>query len=277
MSGVAVAPAALSRNIRGVPIEGSGRGAGGGGKPNGAAQTEGLRAFKGGSSNGASFASSGSRTIVEDQYTLSTRRSSEAGQQSVGGRRVGDRKGGGRRRSTDFVPGLAVGADSNSSSLTRGTGAGRRKADEGRTRPRRAATQISFGSSIAEGGSGGDRGGGGGRRAGERGREARDKSGRAENGPQDNKFRMQAGQSNTLVAVRLRPLLRHDREQVEVAKVCRPKAGLNHKFVADGSSSRATKLSLLSPRIFMNSLQTRPSYACHSWTAGRYWITGWSF
>lgn len=207
-----------------MPIEGSGRGTGGGGKPNGAAQPEGLRAFKGGSSNGASFGSSGSRTIAEDQYTLNTRRPSEAGQQSVGGRKVGERKGGGRRRSADFVPGLAVGADSNNSSLARGAGAGRRKADEGRTRPRRAAPQI------AEGGSGGDRGGGGGRRAGERGREAKDKAGRAENDPQDNKFRMQAGQSNTLVAVRLRPLLKHDREQVEVAKVCRPKGGLIHEF-----------------------------------------------
>lgn len=219
-SRIAVAPAALSRNIRGVPIEGSGRGTGGGGKFSGAAQPDGLRAFKGGSSNGASFGSSGSRVIAEDQYTLNTRKPSDAGQQSVGGRRVGDRKGGGRRRSADFVPVLAVGAESNSNSLTRGPGAGRKKADGGKTRPRRAAPQVSFGSSMTDGGSGGDRGGGGGRRARERGGEARDKAGRGETGPQDNKFRMQAGQSNTLVAVRLRPLLKHDREQVEVAKVC---------------------------------------------------------
>ncbi|CAM9377804.1 unnamed protein product, partial [Discosporangium mesarthrocarpum] len=38
-------------------------------------------------------------------------------------------------------------------------------------------------------------------------------------------FKMWAGQSNILVAVRLRPLLKHDREQVEVAKV------LDHKVV----------------------------------------------
>ena len=102
-------------------------------------------------------------------------------------------------------------------------GAGRGKADGGgRTRPRRVASQVSFGSSTGEGGGGGgdgsyggDRGGaGGGRRA-----EAGERSGRSEGGTEDHKFRMQAGQSNTLVAVRLRPLLKHDREQVEVAKV----------------------------------------------------------
>ncbi|CAN0264841.1 unnamed protein product [Hapterophycus canaliculatus] len=48
---------------------------------------------------------------------------------------------------------------------------------------------------------------------------------RADIGTQDRKFRMQAGQSNTLVAVRLRPLLKHDREHVEVAKV------LDHRVV----------------------------------------------
>lgn len=36
---------------------------------------------------------------------------------------------------------------------------------------------------------------------------------------EDHKLRIQAGQSNTLVAVRIRPLLKDDREQVEIAKV----------------------------------------------------------
>ena len=48
---------------------------------------------------------------------------------------------------------------------------------------------------------------------------------------------MQAGQSNTLVAVRLRPLLNHDREHVEVAKVRRleKKATVSIAVVFTGS------------------------------------------
>lgn len=209
MGAATVAPAGQSRNTRGVPVEGSGRGAGGEGKANGAAPTDTSRAFKGGSSSGAGFGSSGSRTVaVDDQHHLHARRSSDAGQRSVGRRRVrGDRKGGGRRRSADVSPGQTVGAESNNSGLAKGGRAGRGKADGARTRPRQVAPQISFG------GSGGDR------RGGDRRGEAGDKAGRADNGTADNKFRMQAGQSNILVAVRLRPLLKHDREHVEVAKV----------------------------------------------------------
>lgn len=226
VAAVTVAPAVGSRHVRDTPIESSGRGAGGEGgfKVNGVAPTENLRAFKGGSSSGANFCSSGSRTVVDDHYHI--RKVSDAGQQSVGGRRVRDRKGNSRRRSADGTPAISTGADSSTNSLSKGVGAGRGKADGGTTRARRAAAPISFGSSIAEGGTGADRGkyrgSGGGRRGGERGGEAGNKAGRAEKSTQDNKFRMQAGQSNTLVAVRLRPLLKHDREHVEVAKV-RPK------------------------------------------------------
>eukprot|EP00752_Nemacystus_decipiens_P009634 g8607.t2 len=224
VAAVTVTPAAESRNARGAPIEDSGRGAGGGGgggaRVNGAAPTENVRAFKGGNSTGASFCSSGSRTVVDDH--INARRSSDAGQQSISGRRARDRKGDGRRRSADCIPAISTGADSSSGSLSKGVGAGRGKTDGGTTR-RRAAEPISLGSSIAEGGTAGNRGkdrgsGGGDRRGRERGEEFGKKAG-ADKSTEDNKFRMQAGQSNTLVAVRLRPLLKHDREHVEVAKL----------------------------------------------------------
>ena len=226
VAAVTVAPAAANRHARGALVEGSGRGAGGGVRANGAAPTENARAFKGGNSTGANFSSSGSRTAVDDHYHVNARRSSDAGQQSVGGRRARGRNGESRRRSSDGIPAISSGADSTGSSLSKGAGAGRGKADAGATRARRAAPPISFGSAVSEGGTGADRGkdrgsGGGDRRGRERGGESGNKAGRAEKSTQDNRFRMQAGQSNTLVAVRLRPLLNHDREHVEVAKVRR--------------------------------------------------------
>lgn len=214
VTAAAVPTANHSRIARGVPVEGSGRGVGGEGKANGVTPTDIPRAFKGGSSGGASFGSSSSRpVVVDEQQQLHAKKASDTGQRSVGRRRVRDRKGGGRRRSTDISPAQSVGAESNSSSLAKGGRAGRGKADGARTRPRQMAPQVSFGGSGG-GGSGGDRGGG------DRGEEAGDKAGQADTGVEANKFRMQAGQSNILVAVRLRPLLKHDREHVEVAKVC---------------------------------------------------------
>lgn len=217
VAAAAVPPATHSRNTRGVPVEGSVRSVAGEGKTIGATTTDFSRAFKGGGNNsGASFGSSGSRTVVVDEqqhHHLHARKASDAGQHSVGRRRVRDRKGGGGRRSTDISPGRMVGAESNNSSLAKGGRTGRRgKADGARTRPRQAAPQGSIGGNGVCGSSG-DRGGG------DRGGEAGDKAGRADNGAEANKFRMQAGQSNILVAVRLRPLLKHDREHVEVAKV----------------------------------------------------------
>lgn len=103
---------------------------------------------------------------------------------------------------------------------------GRGKIDGRKTRPRqRAGSQPGFSSTVddgdgAGGGDTGDRGNGD--LGGERRAPGAGRGGRAEGchtGTADHKFRMQAGQSNTLVAVRLRPLLKHDREQVEVAKV----------------------------------------------------------
>lgn len=221
-----VAPAAGSRHARGAPIEGSVRGAGGEGvRASGTAQTENVRGFKGVNSTGANLCSSGSRTtVVDDHYHANARRSLDAGQHSVGGRRARDRKGDRGRRSVDCIPAIPTGGTDSSSSLSKGVGAGRGRTDGGTTRARRAAPPISFGSSTTEGSTAGadrgkDRGSRGGKRGRERGGESGNKAGRAEESTQDNKFRMQAGQSNTLVAVRLRPLLKHDREQVEVAKV----------------------------------------------------------
>lgn len=207
-----VAPVATNRNTRGLVVEGSVKG---GGRANGAPPAEHTRAFKGGGSNGASFGSSGSRVVADEQHFFSARRVSDAGQQQVGGRRVRDRKGGGRRRSAaEYVPNVqTLGADHV---LAKGGKGGDGKAGGGKTRPRRTTSQISFGSSMADAGGGG---GGSDRRGVERGGEAIKQADRADIGMQDRKFRMQAGQSNTLVAVRLRPLLKHDREHVEVAKV----------------------------------------------------------
>eukprot|EP00903_Cladosiphon_okamuranus_P015604 g14408.t1 len=229
---VTVAPAAVSRHARGAPIEGSVRDAGGAGvRARGAAQAENVRAFKGGSSTGANFCSSGSRTtVIDDHYHAHARRSSDAGQHSVGGRRARDRKGDSRKRSADCIPALPAGGAESSSSISKGVGAVRGKADGSTTRARRGPPTISFGSSTAEAGTAGadrgkDRGSGGEKGGRERGVESGKKAGRAEKSTQDNKFRMQAGQSNTLVAVRLRPLLKHDRQHVEVAKV------LDHRVV----------------------------------------------
>lgn len=235
VAAVTVAPASVGRHARGVPIEGSGRG---GVRINGAPPTENVRAFKGGSITGANFCASGSRPVVDDHHHTNARKSSDAGQQPVGGRRARDRKGDSRRRSADFIPAISVGADSSSSSsLSKGVGMGRGKADGGTTRARRAAPPTSFGSSTTEGGTGADRGkdrgNGGDRRGRERGGESGNKAGGAENSTQDSKFRMQAGQSNTLVAVRLRPLLKHDREHMEVAKVCPNKGDSDGKNNSD--------------------------------------------
>lgn len=197
-------------------LDGPGRGNGG---RNYGTQADSSRSFGGGSDAG--LGSSATSRTVDEQPPL-IRRPSDVGQ-AIGGRRARDRKGGGgRKRSTsDFVGGVTAGTDATAGP-TKG-GAGRGKADGGgKTRPRRVASQVSFGSSTGEGGGGGgdgcyvgDRGGAGGGRRGEVG----ERAGRSEGGTEDHKFRMQAGQSNTLVAVRLRPLLKHDREQVEVAKV----------------------------------------------------------
>ncbi|CAM9483359.1 unnamed protein product [Ectocarpus sp. 4 AP-2014] len=217
----AVTPARINADARGErDVQGGGRA---GGRDSGAAPTEHTRAFKGGSSGGASFGSPGSRAVVDEQYHLPTKRTSDARQQVVGGRRARDRKGGGRQRSVAEV-GQTVGAEGNSGNLARGGGVVRGNADGVKERPRRVSSQLSFGSSVAEGGGGGAAGGGN-RRGGQRGGEVGEIARRARLGTQDNKFRMQAGQSNTLVAVRLRPLLKHDREHVEVAKV------LDHRVV----------------------------------------------
>lgn len=213
---VAVTPARINADARGErDARGGGRA---GGRDNGAAPTEHTRAFKGGSGGGASFGSPGSRAVVDEQHHLPTKRTSDARQQVVGGRRARDRKGGGRRRSVAEV-GQTVGAEGNNGSLARGGGVVRGNADGVKERPRRVSSQLSFGSSVTEGGGGGGAAGGGNRRGGQRGGEVGENARRARLGTQDNKFRMQAGQSNTLVAVRLRPLLKHDREHVEVAKV----------------------------------------------------------
>lgn len=205
-------PTGVAKNARGAVVEVSAKG---GGRANGAPSAEHARAFKGGSSNGATCGSSGKRVVADEHHFLSARRTSDAGYQQVSGRRVRDRKGGGRRRSApEHAPSVqTTGADHNLAKV--GTG-GDGKAGGSKTKPRRTTSQISFGSSIADAGSGG---GGSDRRGVERGGEAVKKADRADIGTQDRKFRMQAGQSNTLVAVRLRPLLNHDREHVEVAKV----------------------------------------------------------
>lgn len=196
---VANITATTARN-EGRISEGPGRNLGG---RSGGATTENPRAFRGGSGTG--LGSSANRAI--DEQSLARRISGAT--QMMGGRRARDRKGGGRRRSAaDSAGGPMAGVDS--SSLAKG-GAGRGKVDGNRVRPRRASSQVSFGSSLPEGGSGG--GGGDGVRAGG------DIMGEGKHDTEGHTFRTQAGHSNTLVAVRLRPLLKHDREQIEVAKV----------------------------------------------------------
>lgn len=197
------------------------------------------RIHKGGNNGGIhgrlGFASSMGKgtTTVDDgadhlrQQPPPPRRSLDAsGQPSLEGRRARDRKGGGsRRRSAEDVhfggsgpqagEGTHAFGTTSVKSSTKGAHIGRGKTDGSKpSRPQRASSRVSFGSSIADGGrsygydrsseTGGDRGA------------------RGQGCTHDNKFRSKAGHSNTLVAVRLRPLLKHDREHVEVAKVgCR--------------------------------------------------------
>lgn len=159
------------------------------------------------------------------------RASDTTGQATSGRRRARDRKDGKRRSVEHAIPGSGGGVETafrSSAAATVVNGAevggkgGTREREKGdgleRTQPRqRVGVQSSFGSSgvadsaLGVGGACDDREG---RR---RGLRATNEGGRG--GTEDRKFRMQAGQSNTLVAVRLRPLLKHDREQVEVAKV----------------------------------------------------------
>lgn len=218
--------AATVKTVRGSALDGPSRGVGvAGGTRNIGAPSDNSRSFRGGGGDaiGLGQGSSASRAVDEQQPPPpATRRPSDAGQ-VIGGRRARERRGGGRKRSTSDLIAAATtaggGTDATAGSVKGGTGRG--KGEGGRTRPRRASSQVSFGSSTGEGGGGGDGCFGGDHRAGggvRRG-EAGERGGRTESGTEDHKFRMQAGQSNTLVAVRLRPLLKHDREQVEVAKV----------------------------------------------------------
>lgn len=174
------------------------------------------RVFKSG--GGAGFGASTGRTIIDQSPA---RRASDAGQ-AIGARKTRDRKSGCRRHtSTDFVGGPTAGAESSGS--TKGVAA-RGKVDGCKTQARRVGSHVSFATSITEGSGGGEDDPGG---------VAENKKGRIENGTADQTFRMQAGQSNTLVAVRLRPLLKHDREHVEVAKV---KSVMKKSFVASALS-----------------------------------------
>lgn len=159
----------------------------------------------GGGGGGTGFGSSKARGLEEQPPAKKMSDTRQHGN----GRRARDGKDSGRRRASEFVSGPAAAAESSPSK----GGMGRPKVDGVRSRPRRVLSQISFGSTITESSGASvcsvDRG----EEAGEQGGE------RPEKGTEDNKFRMQAGQSNTLVAVRLRPLLKLDREQVQVAKV----------------------------------------------------------
>ena len=134
------------------------------------------------------------------------------------GRRARGRKGGGKRRSVDFVVGQFVGTNADNMSKA---GLRRPKGDRVKTKSRRTAPQVSFVSAAAEG-NGGNVG------TGCRNPKVGYGGGVTEDKTEDHKFRMQAGQSNTLVAVRLRPLLKHERDLVEVVKVgfgvCREQA-----------------------------------------------------
>lgn len=133
------------------------------------------------------------------------------GQGGDGERRPRGKKGGRRRSASDIPVGPAPVAEANKVAA-----GGRGKVDGGaRAQPCRTGSQTLVGSVVPD--SGGVDGDGGGDRRGSGGEDRA--GGRGRKGTADHKFRMQAGQSNTLVAVRLRPLLKHDREQVEVAKV----------------------------------------------------------
>lgn len=160
-------------------------------------------AFKGG--NVAGSVSSNTRT-VDHQPPL--RRASDAVQLTTG-RSDRERMGGGRRRSLAFVGGPFVGT--NIENLSK-KGFPRPKRRDART-SRRAASQVSFAPPAVEGIGDG---------VGESGKCIDSNKGRRENEDEtgDCKFRMHAGQSNILVSVRLRPLLKHDRDHVEVVKVC---------------------------------------------------------
>lgn len=192
-------------------VSGGAGGGGGGGGPGGGP----------GGSTGAGFGSSASRDLVDEPQVVMTLSDATQKQHAAVGRKARDRRasGGGsnrRRASADLV--LSGQAATGTDSSAKG-GAGRGKVEAGRTRARRAVSHVSFSSSLAAEGGGG--GGGGDDRGRESGAELGARGGRrpSEKDTEDHKFRMQAGQSNTLVAVRLRPLLKHDREHVEVAKV----------------------------------------------------------
>lgn len=188
------------------------------------------RAFKGGTGAGGSNASAGfgpsaSRMILGEQQAAAILSEATHQQHAAMGRKPRDRGAGGgsnrRRAPTDPVTSTGSGQATTGADVGAKGGAGRGKIDARRTRARRAVSQVSFSSSSAVEGGGGSGGGGGDDRGGEFGGRVGVRRGRRpnENDTEDNKFRMQAGQSNTLVAVRLRPLLKHDREHVEVAKV----------------------------------------------------------
>lgn len=153
---------------------------------------------------------------------------SGGGSGSSGSGRPTRHRRGGKRWSTEQV--LPVGATGSS-----GVAGGRGRTDGGsrKTQPRqrgRAQAGLLGPSGAYAGSDGGGGGYAGDRRGRDGGEEARVRAVRGGGeegrgaverraGTDDRKFRMQAGQSNTLVAVRLRPLSKHDREQVEVAKV----------------------------------------------------------
>lgn len=209
------------------------------------------RAFKGGagaggSSTSAGFGSSASRAVLgEQQAVVSLFEAAQQQQQHTAvGRKTRDRRAGGgsnrRRVPTDLVICSAIGQATTGTDIGAKGGAGRGKVDTGGTRARRAVSQVSLNSSSAvEGG-----GGGGDDRGGEFGAGLGVRRGRRpnKNDTEDHKFRMQAGQSNTLVAVRLRPLLNHDREHVEVAKVGKPSLVEISYICQRGDSTKCTDL-----------------------------------
>lgn len=155
-------------------------------------------------SNVAGSVSSNTRT-VDHQPPL--RRVSDAVHLTTG-RSDRERMGGGRRRSLAFIGGPFVGSHIEDLSKKDFP---RPKREDAKT-SRRAASQVSFAPPAVEGIGDG---------VGEGCKGVESKKGRRESEDEtgDYKFRMHAGQSNILVSVRLRPLLKHDRDHVEVVKV----------------------------------------------------------
>lgn len=182
---------------------GSTGGAGRGGVDRIAAPSGKACAFRG--DDVAGSVSSNTRTTVDDQPPL--RRASDAVQLTTG-RSDRERMAGGRRRSLDFIGGPFVGTHIGNLSKK---GFPRPKREDSRT-SRRAASQVSFAPPVVEGN---------GDSVAEGCKDIESKKGRRESEDEtgDYEFRMHAGQSNILVSVRLRPLLKHDRDHVEVVKV----------------------------------------------------------